>query len=451
MKIIIIGTGKVGKAILEHISKEGHDLCIIDSNPKIIDDLVNRYDISGVSGNGASYEIQKKAEVNKADIVITCTSSDEVNILACMVAKKIGAKNTIARIRNRDYYEQVNFMKKDLGLSMIINPEQEAANEIVRILDFPQALKIDTFAKGKIDLMEIYVNDDSPLVGLSLQDIRKIYQVQVLVCAIQRENEVFIPHGSSVILGKDKINITGNRNEILKFLNKIGIIKARIDSVIIIGGGKIGYYLCQKLIKNHYKLKVIENSEARCLELSELFPEADIICADGTDQEVLFDEGINHTGALISLTGIDEENIITSMYANNIKVPKIISKVNRDSFASMFETTGMASIITPKNIAAIRVVSYVRALNNSRGSNVVTLYKLVNNEVEALEFNVNSHCQYLDIPLKDVKFKKGILFAAIIRNNETIIPGANDCLKINDSVIVVSTNKFLDDLNDLLL
>ena len=224
MKVIIIGTGKVGKAILEHMSKEGHDLCIIDSNPKIIDDLVNRYDISGVSGNGASYETQKRAEVNKADVVITCTSSDEVNILACMVAKKIGAKNTIARIRNKDYYEQINFMKKDLGLSMIINPEQEAANEIVRILDFPQALKIDTFAKGKIDLMEIYVNDDSPLVGLSLQMIRHHYQVQVLVCAIQRGNEVFIPSGDSVIFPKDKINITGNRNEIIKFLNKIGVI-----------------------------------------------------------------------------------------------------------------------------------------------------------------------------------------------------------------------------------
>lgn len=451
MKIIIIGTGKVGKAILEHISKEGHDLCIIDSNPKIIDDLVNRYDISGVSGNGASYEIQKKAEVSKADIVITCTSSDEVNILACMVAKKIGAKNTIARIRNRDYYEQINFMKKDLGLSMVINPEQEAANEIVRILDFPQALKIDTFAKGKIDLMELYVSEDSPLVGLSLQNIRKLYQVQVLVCAIQREKEVFIPSGDSVILGKDKINITGNRNEILKFLNKLGIIKTRIDSVIIIGGGKITYYLSEKLLKNHYSLKIIERDEKRCLELSELFPNADVICADGTDQEVLLDEGINHTDALISLTGIDEENIITSMYANNIKVPKIISKINRDSFASMFETAGMASIITPKNIAAIRVVSYVRALNNSRGSNVVTLYKLVNNEVEALEFTVNSHCRYLETPLKDVNFKKGILFAAIIRNNETIIPGANDYLKVNDSVIVITTNKFLDDLNDLLL
>ncbi len=451
MKVIIIGTGKVGKAILEHMSKEGHDLCIIDSNPKIIDDLVNRYDISGVSGNGASYETQKRAGVNKADVVITCTSSDEVNILACMVAKKIGAKNTIARIRNKDYYEQINFMKKDLGLSMIINPEQEAANEIVRILDFPQALKIDTFAKGKIDLMEIYVNDDSPLVGLSLQMIRHHYQVQVLVCAIQRGNEVFIPSGDSVIFPKDKINITGNRNEIIKFLNKIGVINTRIDSVIIIGGGKIGHYLCQKLIKNHYSLKIIENEEKRCLELSELFPEATVICGDGTDQDVLTDEGIKLVGALVSLTGIDEENIITSMYANTIKVPKIISKINRDSFAKMFETAGIASIITPKNIAAIRVVSYVRALNNSRGSNVVTLYKLVNDEVEALEFTVNSRCEYLDVPLRDVKSKKGILFAAIIRNNETIIPGANDCLKTNDSVIVITTNKFLDDLNDLLL
>lgn len=450
MKIIIIGSGKAGKAIVEHISQEGHDLCIIDNNAKVVGDVVDQYDVSGVLGNGASYEIQKKAEVDKADLVITCTSSDEVNILACLVAKKMGAKNTIARIRNHDYYEQVNFMKKDLGLSMIINPEQEAANEIVRMLDFPQALKIDTFSKGRINLIELYINDDSPLVGESLQAIRQKYQYQILVCAVQRGDKVFIPKGDFVIEAKDKIHITAPRDEIVKFLSKLGIIEKKISSVLIIGGGKISTYLAHKLIKNKYRIKIIENNEKRCLELSELFPEATIIHGDGTDQDLLHDEGIDNVDAMVALTGMDEENIITSMYANSINVPKVISKVNRNGYVGMLESTGVASVVSPKDIAAVRVVRYVRALANSRGSNVITLYKLVNNQVEALEFAVNSKAQCIDKPLKDIKFKKGILIAAIIRNNETIIPDANACIKLNDSVIVVTNNPFLDNLNDIL-
>ena len=450
MKIVIIGSGKVGRAIVEHISKEGHDLCVIDKNTKVVEELINSFDISGVLGNGASYEIQKKAEVDKADIVITTTSSDEVNILACLVAKKLGAKNTIARIRNHEYYQQVNFMKKDLGLSMIINPEQEAANEIVRMLDFPQALKIDTFSKGRISLIELFIGKDSPLVGDTLQVIRQKYPYQVLVCAVQRGENVFIPKGDFIIEANDKIHITAPRDEIVKFLSKLGYIDKKLSSVMVVGGGKISNYLVQKLVKNKYRVKVIEVDEKRCYELGELFPDATIICGDGADQDLLVDEGIESTDALVSLTGMDEENIIISMYASNIKVPKVISKVNRDGFAGMLQSTGIASVVSAKNIAAVRVVRYVRALSNSRGSNVVTLYKLVNNQVEALEFAVNSKALCIDKTLKELKLKKGILIAAIIRNNEVIIPDANSCIKLNDSVIVVTNNPYLDNLNDIL-
>lgn len=450
MKIVIIGNGKVGKTIIKHISKEGHDLCIIDKNPKLVNDLVNQFDIMGVSGNGASYEIQKRAEVDKADLVIASTPSDEVNILACLVAKKLGAKNTIARIRNREYFSQVQMMKKELGLSMVINPELEAANEIVRMLDFPQALKIDTFAKGRISLVEIYVGDDSPLVGESLQTIRQKYQVQVLVCAVQRGEGVTIPRGDFVIQGKDKLHITGTRSELINFLSQLGLIKTKISSVMLIGGGKIANYLGERLIHNRYKLKIIENNEKRCLELSEQFPKAMVLCGDGTDQDVLKEEGIEYVNAFISLTGIDEENIITAMYANKLGVPKVISKINRDSFVGMLESTGVASVVSPKNIAANRIVRYVRALNNSIGSNVVTLYKLVNNQVEALEFIVGDESKCINTPLKDLRLKKGILIAAIIHNNETKIPGANDVIKVNDSVIIVTSEHHLNSLDDIL-
>lgn len=450
MKIVLIGTGKVGKTIIKHISKEGHDLCIIDKNPKLVNELVNKFDIIGLSGNGASLEIQKKAEIDKADLVIACTSSDEVNILACLVAKKIGAKNTIARIRNREYFSQVQMMKKDLGLSMIINPELEAANEIVRMLDFPQALKIDNFSRGRINLVEIYVSDDSPLVGETLYAIRQKYGVQVLVCAAQRGENVLIPRGDFVVEGKDILHITGTRSELIAFLDQLGLIKSKISSILLIGGGKISNYLGERLIGSKYKLKIVEKDEKRCLELSEQFPKAVVICGDGTDQDLLKEEGIEHVNACISLTGIDEENIITAMYANKQGVKKVISKVNRDSFIGMLESTGVASVVSPKNIAANRVVRYVRAISGSTGSNAVTLYKIANNQVEALEFVVASDSKCLNIPLKDLKLKKGILIAAIIHNNETKIPGAMDLFQENDSVIVITNYHQLKTLDDIL-
>lgn len=450
MKIVLIGTGKVGKTIIKHISKEGHDLCIIDKNPKIVNELVNKFDIIGLSGNGASLEVQKKAEIDKADLVIACTSSDETNILACLVAKKIGAKNTIARIRNREYFSQVQMMKKDLGLSMIINPELEAANEIVRMLDFPQALKIDNFSRGRINLVEIYVSDDSPLVGETLYAIRQKYGVQVLVCAAQRGEEVLIPRGDFVVEGKDILHITGTRSELIAFLDQLGLIKSKISSVLLIGGGKISNYLGERLIGSKYKLKIVEKDEKRCLELSEQFPKAVVICGDGTDQDLLKEEGIEYVNACISLTGIDEENIITAMYASKQGVKKVISKVNRDSFVGMLESTGVASVVSPKNIAANRVVRYVRAISGSTGSNAVTLYKIANNQVEALEFVVASDSKCLNIPLKDLKLKKGILIAAIIHNNETKIPGAMDLFQENDSVIVITNYHQLETLDDIL-
>lgn len=451
MNIVIIGLGKIGKSILSHIAKEGHDLCIIDNNSEVVNELVDQYDILGVSGNGASIDIQTKADVEKSDVVVACTSNDEVNLLACLIAKKVGAKHTIARIRNHDYFNQINFMKNDLGLSMIINPEQEAANEIAKIIDFPIANRIETFARGKVDLMELSIEENNPIVGMSLSQIRQKFQIQVLVCAVQRGEEVIIPDGFFVIQPKDRIHITAQRNEIIKLIDKMGLTKETIKSVMILGGSRIAYYLTDILLKSGHKVKIIEQNKERCAFLSQAIPNATIVYGDGTDQDVLNEEGISKVGAFVALTGVDEENIITSMYANMMKVPKVICKINRAGFSTMATTTGVATIVTPKQIIANRVVGYIRALNSTRGSEVITLYKLVNNEVEALEFNVGAGSKCVDIPLKDLNLKKGILVCSILRDKKVIIPGANDVIKENDNIIVVTSNHLIDELDDILL
>ncbi len=449
MKIVIIGDGKVGRAITEHISQEGHEIVVIDKNPHNIEKLIDTYDVMGICGNGASYDIQVEARVQEADLLIAATSMDEVNIFSCVLAKKLGAKDTIARVRNPEYHSQVQFMKDALGISMIINPEYETAMEIVRMIDFPGALKVEKFAGGKVELIEGIIEDKSPLVGQTLLNIRNKYQIQILVCAVQRENEVFIPTGNFVLQAKDKIHLAARRENLLAFFAAVGADQEKIDNIMIIGGGKIAYYLIDELLKSRYHVKVIEYDEARCHELSELFPKAAIIHADGTDQDILKEEGSNSAGAIISLTNIDEENMVISMYAQQCGINKIILKINRNSLAQMIQSVRVASVIAPKDVTANQVLSYVRAKANNRGSKVVTLYKLVNNLVEALEFEINESALIINIPLKDLHVRENILIACIIRNGEVIVPNGEDVIKLNDNVIVVTANAHLEDINEI--
>ena len=450
MKILVIGDGKVGQAIIQHTCQEGHEITIIDNDPKVVEDLVNLYDVIGYVGNGASYDAQKQADVDKMDLVIAVTPSDETNILSCIVAKKLGAKSTIARVRDYDYNKQINLLMDNMGIDMTINPELEAANEIFRILNFPQAIKVDTFAKGNVDLVEYVVPENSPLIGESLINLHHKYQVKVLISAVQRGDEVFIPTGTFTFKAKDRIHITSSVNNVRLFLSKLGLNEVKIKDVMIIGGGKIALYLGEKLIQSKYNVKIIEKDLERCKELSDLLPQATIIHGDGTDQQILEEEGLALTDAVISLTGMDEENIIISLYANKKNVDKIIAKVNKATFASLLETVDVASIVTPKELISHRVVRFIRASNNSRGSEVITLYKLVNNKVEALEFLAKADSKVLNIKLKDLKVKDKILIAGIIRNEEVIIPSGDDMILENDSVIVVTTNQFLDELTDIL-
>lgn len=449
MKIIVIGCGTIGKTVIKHVSKEGHSLIAIDDDKKVIEELIEKFDILGIVGNGASLDIQEEAHTKDADLVIAVTSSDETNILACLVAKRLGAKSTIARVRNPEYLKQTEILKEDLGLTMIVNPEQETADEIVNLIDLPSLLKVEHFARGKVMLVEILVEENSRLIGETLITLGKKLNTKFLICAVQRGNNVIIPNGNFQIERGDRISVTADTKLIVELLKEMNLISEPLKNILIIGGGKIAYYLTKTLISKKYKVKLIENDEERAAELAESLPKATIICGDGTDHDLLVEEGIETSDACISLTNIDEENIIISMYAKKLKLPKVIAKIKRSSFLGMLNDLGIVNAVSPQDIVASKIVSYIRAISNKKGSNVLTLYKLVNNQVEALEFHARKKSRIYNKPLKDLKIKENCLIACIIREGDVIIPGGNDYIKLDDHVLVVTTHPNFDDLMDV--
>lgn len=450
MKIVVIGDGKVGRTIIEHMSREGHEIVVIDKNPKVIDQIVDLFDVMGMCGTGTSYDTLKEAGVKKADVVIATTPSDEINLLSCVVAKSLGAKSTIARVRSHEYSKQVELMSQELEISMIVNPESEAATEILNIINFPEANKVETFRKGKLEIVELYIPENSPLVGLSLASLHAKFPVELLIGIVQRNGEVTIPNGSFVIAAKDKIHVVACRANLKSFLSKLGLEEMKLKDIMIIGGGKISLYLAQHLLKAKYKVKIIENNYERCLELSDLLPQATIIHGDGTDQSLLMDEGIKGIDAVVSLTGIDEENIIISMYAQKQEVKKVVAKINKTALSNILESVGVASVISPKDITADRILGYIRSTNNSRNSNIERLYKLADNQVEAVEFVAKAKSKVIDKPIKNLSLRPNTLIAAIIRDNEVFIPNGNSVIAEGDSVIIISKDRILYELNDIL-
>lgn len=451
MKIVIVGDGKVGSALTEYLSREGHDIVIIDNHPRVIEDALNSYDVMGITGNGASINVQMEAGVNKANLLIAATSSDELNILCCLVGKKIGARHTIARVRNPDYFHQLSFMRDQLGISMMVNPEFEAANEIARMLRTPSAITIESFAKGMIDLAQIKIMPDSPLEDLPLSQISRKWNRKILVCAVQRDDgQVFIPGGDFILRAGDKVHITASHAALNEFFKDLHIFRHRIKNVMLVGGGKIAYYLAKNLLDMNMRVTIIEQNEERCIELSGALPKAMIIQGDGSNQHLLEEEGVADMDAFVSLTGIDEENIILSLYAKSQQVHKVITKINKITFGGMTESLGLESIISPKNLTANHIVSYVRARQNSRGSNVKTLYKIVDGQAEALEFAVTDKTPFLGIPLKTLNLKPNILVACIARKGRLIIAGGDDAFELGDTVILITMNQCLDDLNDII-
>ena len=450
MKIVIVGDGKVGQALTGRLAEEGHDLVVIDSSPEALRTSVEVHDVMGISGNGASYAVQKEAGVEDADLLIAATSGDELNLLCCMVANKIGARHTIARVRNPDYADQLVMMKEEFGLSMAINPELAAATEIARMLRFPSALKLDSFARGMVELVEIKVKEDSPLLGQALFSLSSHLGIRILICAVRRGEEVYIPTGSFVLQQGDKITLTANPAQLDSLFRKLGIYRHKIHRVMVVGGGRIAYYLAKQLLKLGMSVKIIEKDAARCEQLSEALPKAQVILGDGSDRELLEEEDIDNMDALVAVTGMDEENIIISMYAGTLKLPKVVTKINRMSFQEILDSAGIESVISPKGITVNQIVRYVRAMQNSQGSNVETLHRIVGGRVEALEFSAGYCPGLTGIPLKDLRTRKNLLIACIIRGRQTIYPGGNDAIEEGDSVVVVTTEHQLKDLRDIL-
>ena len=451
MRIIVVGCGKIGGTIIASLVNEGHDVIAVDDNPDTIADITNMYDAMGVCGNGTDCDTLTEAEVEKAELFISVTGSDELNMLSCFIARRMGAKHTIARIRNPEYNDSsLGFLCHQLDLSLSINPELLAAQEFFNILKFPSAVNVEKFSGHSFEIVELRLKDDSPLVGMKLLELRKHYQAKFLICAVQRGEEVYIPDGSFELKSGDKIGLTASSLEIQKLLKMLGILQKQARDVMILGAGRTTYYLAKLLLGSGNSVKIIEKDRARCEEFCNSLPGAVVICGDGAEPELLLEEGLKSTDAFVALTGTDEENILLSFFANAQKVPKVISKVNRTELSSMAEKLGLDSMVSPQKMISDVLTSYARALQNSLGSNVETLYKIMDGKAEALEFNVQSDFRLLEVPLKEMKLKNNILLAGIVRGRKTIIPAGNDVIRAGDRVIVISTEHRLHDLSDIM-
>lgn len=453
MKIIIVGGGKIGATLIESLEGEGHDITFVDCDQKVVDEMNNIYDVMCVCGNAVDNDTLDEAQVSSADLLIAVTNSDEINMLICFIAKKMGAAYTVARVRNPEFNDKrMEQVKQYLDISLTINPELLAASEIFNILKLPAAINIETFSRRNFSMIELSLKDGSHLDGMSLIDLRKKYDLNFLISVVKRGDEVYIPDGNFVLKCGDHICLTANFIEIQKLLKTLGLAKKQSKSVMILGATTTSYYLAKMLLRSGTDVTIIDKDINRCNQFAEELPGAVIINGDGAEQEVLMEEGITSVDAFTALTGIDEENILISFFAQSQNVPRVVAKVNRNELASMAEKLGLDSIVSPKKAAANVVTSYARALQNSLGSNVETMYKLMDGSVEALEFNVQSDFKAQHIPLKEMKLKKDVLIAGIIRKRKAFVPTGNDEIIAGDKVVIIakSDDQKMNDLSDIL-
>ena len=452
MRIVVVGAGKVGRVLTEQLAAEKHDIVVIDQDTDLIESLVNIYDVRGVVGNGGCYDIQKDAFEDGADLLIATTSSDETNILACLVAKKLGTPHTIARIRNPEYEKQLHFMREELGLSMVVNPEKATAREIARVLRFPSAIKREQFCRQRFELVEYRVNEGNPLEGLQLSDLYRNIRVKILICAVARGQQTIIPTGATVLQKGDKIYLTASARELESFFRKLNIFKARANNIMIVGASRITYYLVKELQDIQKRMTVIDSNAARCQAMSEKFPGVLVIHGDGADSELLSEERISEMDAFVPLTGLDETNIILAMYASQFPNCKVVAKINRPSFADLANQKGLVdSVVSTAAVTSETIARYVRAMQNSFDSdNIKTLHRLVGGRVEALEFNVGPGLPFIGVPLKDLNLREGLLVAGIVRQNGApVIPSGADALQEGDDVVIVTTDTTLHALRDI--
>lgn len=451
MRIVIVGCGNVGATLTEQLSQEGHNITVIDEKQSVVNLVTNNYDVMGVVGNGASFETQSEAGVRDADLLIAVTGKDELNLLCCLIAKKSANCHTIARVSNPVYSREINFIKDELGLSMIINPQYASAVEIGRLLKYPFASTIDSFTKGRVELIKFTIDETSELCNLKLREISSKIHAETLISVVERGDEVFIPDGNFELKSGDEITVAGTTNKNLTFFKKMKMPTAKAKNVMIVGGGETTYYLSRQLIEMGVQVKIIEREHARCEELSELLPQALVIEADGTDKGVLLEEGIAGAEAFAALTNLDEENIMLTMYAKSVSKAKLISKVHRVSYDEIISDMNIGSIIYPKYITAASIVRYVRAMHNSMGSDIETLYRMNDNRVEALEFIIKEDCPFVGKPLSEISLKPNVLICSINHKGNITIPQGQSTIEVGDTVVVVTTSTGLNDINDVVV
>ena len=450
VRIIIVGCGKVGETLAAELSQEGDDITVIDRKEDKVERLCNAYDIMGCTGNGAGYSTQLEAGIKEADLLIAVTGSDELNLLCCLLARKAGNCQTIARVRTPEYSSELRYLKEELGLAMVLNQELATAMELARVLKFPSAIDIDTFAKGRVDLLRFRIPADSPLDQMTLNEMHSRLKSNVLVCTLEHGGEILIPTGDSRMEAGDVISIVAASREETPFFRKIGLQTNQVKNVLIVGGGQISYYLARLLCPAGIRVKIIERQMKRCEELCELLPKATIIHGDGTNRQLLEEEGIEQTEGFVALTDIDEENVILSLYAKKCGCRKVITKVNRLSFDEVIDSLDLDTRVCPRDITAESILQYVRSVKNSIGSNVETLHRISDNQAEALEFVIRDNFRMKEVSLQDLPLKPGILIASINRGGQIILPRGKDVIREGDTVIVITTRKGLNDINDIL-
>lgn len=451
MNIIIIGCGKVGQKLAHQLNMEDDlNITVIDTRANAVRDTINKFDVMGVVGHGATLDVLLEAGIKDADVVIAVTGSDELNLIACLLAKKTGNCKTIARVRKPEYSRELSLFKDDLGLALVINPELTAANEMARVLRFPSAIQIDTFAKGRVEILKFRIQEDSMLDNFKLSDMGKL-NCEVLVCGVERGDEAFIPDGNFVLKCGDRVSIVASPHNGSQFFKKIGVKTNRVKDTMIVGGGETAYYLARILSQKGINVKIIEQKTERCEELCRLLPKATIVNADGTENRVLLEEGIENTGAFVALTNIDEENILLSLFAKSKTHGKLITKINRIEFDEVISNLDLDTTIYPKNITADYIVRFVRAMRNSFGSNIETMHLILDGKAEALEFRIGENSPVSDIPLEKLSTKDNTLIACINRMGKIIVPRGQDVILKDDTVIVVTTKTGFEDISDVLL
>lgn len=449
MKIILVGGGKVGTALARQLSEEGHNVTVVDTNKPRVEHISETYDVMGIVGNGASIATLYEAGIEEADVFIAITGSDELNLLCCMFAKKAGHCHTIARVRNPSYSHELEFIKKQIGISAIVNPEMAAAVEISHLLRFPGASKIDTFADGRVRLIKCALTETQGMDGMAIQEISTRLGSDVLICAVERGSEVLIPNGNFVLRNGDQVTFLATQEKAREFFQKIHLPVRPVKNALIVGGGAIAFYLSQELLENKVRVRIVERDPARCLQLAEELPEAQILNEDGSNRDFLLSEGLGSTEAFVALTNIDEENVLLTLFAKKHSQGKLVTKINRLEFDDIISGLELGSIVYPKYMTCDFIVQYVRALQNEAGNNVKTLYRILDDRVEALEFTVHEESEATGVPLSRLRLKKNLLLCCIMRGSQILIPRGGDEIRVGDNVIVVTLEHGLHDLRDI--